>query len=51
MTAAEMNLPNFTQLRIYPSFTEIRQEYNAPKVSSICSNELIIKITFYFIDI
>ncbi|CAF3519481.1 unnamed protein product [Adineta steineri] len=26
-----MILPNFTELRIYPSFTEIRQEYNTPK--------------------
>ncbi|CAF4713127.1 unnamed protein product, partial [Rotaria sp. Silwood2] len=26
-----MILPNFTELRIYPSFTEIRQQYNAPE--------------------
>ncbi|CAF0844880.1 unnamed protein product [Adineta steineri] len=31
LTDTEMILPNFTELRIYPSFTEIRQEYNAPK--------------------
>jgi len=28
--------PNSTQLRIYPSFSEIRQEYNnTPKVCSL----------------
>ncbi|CAF4685480.1 unnamed protein product [Rotaria sp. Silwood2] len=26
-----MILPNFTELRIYPSFTEICQQYNAPE--------------------
>ncbi|CAF1250802.1 unnamed protein product [Rotaria sordida] len=31
LTDTGMILPNFTELRIYPSFTEIRQQYNAPK--------------------
>lgn len=33
-TITEMQAKS-TQLRIYPSFTEIRQNYDAPKVSSL----------------
>ncbi|UJR17218.1 hypothetical protein I4U23_004113 [Adineta vaga] len=31
LTDTGIILPNFTELRVYPSFTEIRQQYNAPK--------------------
>ncbi|CAF2099551.1 unnamed protein product [Rotaria magnacalcarata] len=36
LTDTGLVLPNFTELRIYPSFTEIRQQYNAPKNFTIC---------------
>ena len=42
LTDAGVIHPNFTELRIYPSFSEIRQQYNAPQVSFILSMNSII---------